>query len=86
MIQDYTMVFLILMNLQNDLYSVYAWASDNNMFFNAQKFQYVCFNPHASLSCNVYTSSSLDIIDYSRHVLDLDIYVSSDCSFQISYY
>ena len=26
--------------------------------------------------------SSLDIIDYSRHVLDLGIYVSSDCSFE----
>ena len=54
---------------QNHLNSVYDWASDNNMFFNAQKFQYLCFNPHTSLSCNVYTSSSLDIIDYSRHVL-----------------
>ena len=51
--------------LQNDLNSVYEWASDNNMFmfFNAQKFQYICFNPHTSLSCNVYTSSSLHIID-----------------------
>ena len=47
--------------LQNDLNSVYEWASDNNMFFNAQKFQYLCFNPHISLFCNVYTSSSLDI-------------------------
>ena len=28
--------------LQNDLNSVYEWASDNNMFFNAQKFQYIC--------------------------------------------
>ena len=68
--------------LQNDLNSVYDWASDNNMFFNAHKFQYICFNPHTSLSCNVYTSSSLDIIDYSSHVLDLGIYVSSDCSFE----
>ena len=29
----------------------------SGMFFNAQKFQYICLNPHASLSCNVYTSS-----------------------------
>ena len=28
--------------LQNDLNSVYEQASDNNMFFNAQKFQYIC--------------------------------------------
>ena len=65
--------------LQNDLNSVYDWAFDNNMFFNVQ---YLCFNHHTSLSCNVYTSSSLDIIDYSRHVLDLGIYVSSNCSFK----
>ena len=45
-------------------------------------FQYICFNPHTSLSCNVYTSSSFDIIDYSRHVPDLGIYMSSDCSFE----
>ena len=68
--------------LQNDLNSIYEWASGNNMFFNAQKLQYICFNPRTSLSCNVYTSSSLDIIDYSRHVLDLGIYVSSDCYFE----
>ena len=29
--------------LQNDFNSVYEWASDNNMFLNAQKFQYICF-------------------------------------------
>ena len=40
------------------------------------------FNPRTSLSCNVYTSSSLDIIDYSIHVIYLGIYVSSDCSFK----
>ena len=68
--------------LQNDLNSVYEWTSDNNMLFNAQKFQYICFSPHTLLSCIVYTSSSLDIIENSRHVLDHDIYVSSDCSFE----
>ena len=33
------MVFLMLMSV---LFEVYEWASDNNMFFNAQKFQYIC--------------------------------------------
>ena len=68
--------------LQNDLNYIYEWASGNNMFFNAQKSQYMCFNSHTSLSCNVYSSSSLDIIDYSIHVLYLGMYVSSDCSFE----
>ena len=84
MIQDYTMVFQMLMTapfLQNDLNSVYDWASSNNMSFNAQKFQYICFSPHSSSSSNVYTSSSFDIINYSKNILDLGINVSSDCSF-----
>ena len=57
--------------LQNDLNSVYDWASCNNMSFNAQQFQYICFGPHSSSSSNVYTSSSFDIINYSRNILDL---------------
>ena len=68
--------------LQNDLNSIYKWASGNNMLFNAQTFQYICFNRRTSLNSNVYTSSSLVIIDYTRHALDLGIYVSSDCSFE----
>ena len=66
--------------LQNDLNSFYDWASDNNMFFNAQKFQYICFNPHShtSLSCNVYTSSSLDmclILVYMCQVIVLSNFI-----------
>ena len=33
--------------LQNDLNSLYDWASYHNMSFNAQKFQYICFSPHS---------------------------------------
>ena len=35
---------------QNDLNSIYVyeWASGNNMLFNAQTFQYICFNPRTS--------------------------------------
>ena len=65
--------------LQNDLNYVYDWTSCNNMSFNAQKFQYICFSPHSSSSSNIYTSSSFDIINYSRNILDLSINVSSDC-------
>ena len=67
--------------LQNDLNSVYDWAPCNNMSFNAQKFKYICFRSHSSLSCNIYTNSSFYIINYSRNILDLGINVSSDCSF-----
>ena len=46
-----------------------------------KKFQYICFSPHSSSSSHVYTSSSFDIINYSKNILDLGINVSSDCSF-----
>ena len=43
--QDYTMVFQLMTSfLQNDLNSIYDWASCNNMSFNAQKLQYICFS------------------------------------------
>ena len=64
--------------LPNDLNSVNDWASCNNMSFNAQ---YMGFRPHSSSSSNVYTSSSFDIINYSRNILDLNINVTNDCSF-----
>ena len=32
---------LLIIILQNYLNSVYEWVSDNNMFYNAQKFQYM---------------------------------------------
>ena len=51
------------------------------MSFNAQKFKYICFSPHSSSSSNVYTSSSIYIINYSRNILDLGINMSNDCPF-----
>ena len=48
--------------LQNDLNSVYEWASDNNMFFNAQTFQYICFNPNNFHYLVMFTSlTTLDM-------------------------
>ena len=61
-------------SLQRDLNSVYKWASDNNMFFNAKKFQ-------ASNKSNVYINPSMDIIPQSTDVPDLGIIMSKDCSF-----
>ena len=39
------------------------------------------FSHHSSSSSNVYTSSSFDIINSSKNILDISITVSSDCSF-----
>ena len=66
--------------LQQDLNHVYDWASTNNMFFNAQKFYYVSFSPnkYSSLS-NVYINPEYNIISPSSNVLDLGVYMSSNC-------
>ena len=68
--------------LQQDLNHVYDWASANNMFFNAQKFYYVSFSPnkYSSLS-NVYINPEYNIISPSSNVLDLGVYMSSNCTF-----
>ena len=68
-------------NLQQDLNHVYDWASANNMFFNAQKFYYDSFSPnkYSSLS-NIYINSEYNIISPSLKVLDLGVYMSSNCT------
>ena len=68
--------------LQQDLNHVYDWASINNMFFNAHKFYYVSFsrNKYSSLS-NVYINPEYNIISPSSNVLDLGVYMSSNCTF-----
>ena len=62
--------------LQIGLNSVYDWAHVNNMFFNAQKFNYVSFNGSMTpCGSNVYTNPNMEIISPSRNVLDLGIYI-----------
>ena len=69
-------------SLQRDLNSVYKWASDNNMFFNAKKFHYLPLSAsQASNKSNVYINPSMDIIPQSTDVPDLGIIMSKDCSF-----
>ena len=59
-----------------DLNSVYDWAHVNNMFFNAQKFNYVSFNGSMTpCGSNVYTNPNMEIISPSMNVLDLGIYI-----------
>ena len=73
--------------LQIDLNSVYDWAHVNNMFFNAQKFNYVSFNGSMTqCGSNVYTNQNMEIITPSRNVLGLGIYMSGDCTFNYHIY
>ena len=82
MTREYMEKFQIPLTLQSGLNVIYKWAIDNNMFFNAQKFHYLCFNPSISSSkCNVYINPKYDIIPHSENVLDLGITMSSNSSF-----
>ena len=68
--------------LQIDLNSVYDWAHVNNMFLNAQAFNYVsCNGSMTPCSSNVYTNPNMKLISPSRNVHDLGIYMSGDCTF-----
>ena len=69
-------------SLQRDLNSVYKWASDNNMFFNAKQIYYLPLSASQALNkSNVYINPSMDIIPQSTDVPDLGIIMSKDCSF-----
>ena len=50
--------------------------------FNAEKFHYITFSSKES-SClsNVYINPELNIINPSSEVLDLGVYMSSNCTF-----
>ena len=52
------------------------------MFFNAQKCYYVSFSPNKYYSLtNVYINPEYNIISPSSNVLDLGVYMSSNCTF-----
>ena len=69
-------------NLQYDLKSIYNWSVHNNMFFNSEKFHYISFSSSLSFnSYNVYANPNMEIINPSD-VLDLGIFMSSNCSFE----
>ena len=69
-------------SLQQELKSVYKWASDNNLFFNAKKFHYLPLSSFkASNKSNIFINPSMDIIPQSTDVSDLGISMSKDCSF-----
>ena len=71
--------------LQSDLEKVYKWAKNNNMEFNADKFELLRYKSHqhnlAPASTVRYKSSSGTIINEKEHISDLGINLSSDTTF-----
>ena len=53
------------------------------MFFNSEKFHYISFSSSlSSNSYNAYANPNMEIINPSDNVLDLGIFMSSNCSFK----
>ena len=70
-------------NIQYDLKSIYNWAVCNNMFFNSEMFHYISFSSYlSSNSYNVYANPNMEFINPLDNVLDLGIFMSSNCSFE----
>lgn len=72
--------------LQADLEKVYKWAKNNNMEFNAEKFELLRYkaNQHnqGQASLIEYKSSSDTLIHEKEHISDLGINLSSDTTFK----
>lgn len=69
--------------LQGDLNSVYVWSDDNNMEFNAVKFELLRYGPNTEVKAEThYTSSSNTEIKEYEYVKDLGVLMSNDCKFK----
>jgi hypothetical protein len=54
--------------LQNDLASVYNWASDVNMTFNSDKFECLRYWPRGNRQDFNYTSPDGSVIEEKQHL------------------
>ena len=62
--------------LQQDLNHIYDWAITNNMILMPRSFIIL-----PSVLSNVHINPELNIINTSSEVLDLGVYMSSNCTF-----
>ena len=67
--------------LQNDLASIYSWATDVNMIFNSEKFECLRFWPRVAKPEFSYSSPDGSIIEEKLHLRDLGVEMSNDLTF-----
>ena len=70
--------------LRQDLEAVYQWSVQNNMEFNAEKFEHMRFNPNRTTATSVHTEYYSNIgtpITQQKHVRDLGVTMSDDETF-----
>ena len=71
-------------DLQNDLNTVYSWATGNNMKFNENKFHHVAFSttvPSVPLLEHTYLTPGGLSIESQSVLKDLGVLLSQGCSF-----
>ena len=71
-------------DLQNDLFRIYQWSENNNMQFNAIKFELIRYRKNTKLKESTsYVAPNWDLLKEKEHVKDLGITMSNDCSFKV---
>ena len=71
-------------SLQDDLDSIYGWASDVNMVFNSDKFECLHFWPSKTTKPeNEYLSPDGHIIEEKQYLRDLGVQIGTDMTFSI---
>ena len=68
--------------LQADLDSVYSWAEDSGMVFNAKKFELLRFWPSEEAPVYQYSAPDGSPIEEKSSLRDLGVRVSSDLTFE----
>ena len=68
--------------MQEDLRSIYDWAKDNKMEFNAKKFEQIIHGSSKDVSVEPYKSSSDDPITIKNTVKDLGVFATNDLLFE----
>ena len=69
--------------LQNDLSSIYNWASDVNMTFNSDKFECLRYWNRKNKPDFQYKSPDGSIIEEKQHLRDLGVEMGSDLTFSV---
>ena len=68
--------------MQEDLNSIYDWAKNNKMEFNAKKFEQIVHGSAKNVSVEPYKSSSEDPITIKNTVKDLGVFATNDLLFE----
>ena len=72
--------------LQNDIETIYKWASEVNMEFNGDKFECIRYWPNEDLGAVfrqefIYQNEEGETIEEKEHIKDLGVQLSNDLTF-----